>query len=116
MEGPELSFWLPNPQDGFTVGAYGILEPDPGKSQAIPLSRINGFLIPGLGFDRKGARLGRGKGYYDRTLRKAPGEKVALAFSEQVVDFDLPCDPWDVWMDALVTEKEVWNFQSPGKK
>lgn len=116
VEGNNLSFWTSDLDTGFTPGAFGILEPDPTKSQCIPVSQIKGFLVPGLGFDQNGARLGRGKGFYDRTLQKSPGEKVGLAFSEQVIMTDLPCDPWDVFMDALVTDKEVRNFQSSGEK
>jgi 5-formyltetrahydrofolate cyclo-ligase len=116
VEGNNLSFWTAAIPTGFIPGAFGILEPDPRKSQQIPVSQIKGFLVPGLGFDQKGARLGRGKGFYDRTLQKSPGEKVGVAFSEQVILTDLPCDPWDVFMDALVTDKEIKNFQSPGEK
>jgi 5-formyltetrahydrofolate cyclo-ligase len=116
VEGNDLSFWISNLDTGFVPGAFGILEPDPQKSQRISVSQIDGFLVPGLGFDKNGARLGRGKGFYDRTLQRSPGEKVGLAFSEQVIKSDLPCDPWDVFMDALVTDKEIRNFRSLGEK
>lgn len=114
VEGQDLTFWHPNSTNGFRAGYLGILEPDPKNSQPISLAQINGFLIPGLGFDNKGARLGRGKGFYDRVLQKSPGEKVGVAFSMQVIAEELPCDPWDIYMDALVTDLETKIFHRQG--
>jgi 5-formyltetrahydrofolate cyclo-ligase len=62
-------------------------------------------LVPGVAFDETGGRLGRGRGWYDRLLRRyANASRWGLAFALQVVA-DVPLDPWDVPMDAVVTER-----------
>jgi 5-formyltetrahydrofolate cyclo-ligase len=65
------------------------------------------FLVPGLAFDARGARLGRGHGWYDRALaRYAGGSRVGLAYEIQIVPH-LPEAPWDVRVDAIVTEARL---------
>lgn len=76
---------------------------------------VVGALVPALGFDRMGGRLGRGRGYYDRFLsetdakRKAQGLtpllKIGIGFHEQVVE-ELPCEKHDVKLDAVLTDRE----------
>ncbi len=95
--------------EGLVAGPHGTLEPvrknftDPGQ--------IGIFFVPGLAFDRKGGRLGWGRGYYDRFFSEsgARGLRVGLAFGFQV-GLRLPVERHDVLMDALVTEKEVLRF------
>jgi 5-formyltetrahydrofolate cyclo-ligase len=69
-------------------------------------------LVPGVGFDSSGMRLGRGAGFYDRALaelrRHGPVYAVGVAFECQVVD-SLPSDPWDQRMDAIVSEQRTWS-------
>ncbi len=76
----------------------------------VDLSAIDVFLVPGVAFSVGGGRLGRGGGYYDATLAQTQGWKVALAFECCVVN-ELPIEPNDVPMDALVTEARsvVWH-------
>ena len=65
------------------------------------------FLVPGLAFDARGVRLGRGVGWYDRALGRHPrGIRIGLAYEFQVVP-SLPEAPWDVRMHAIVTEARV---------
>ncbi len=88
---------------------FGLLEPvepvrsDPSR-RMLP-GEADALLIPGLGFDRDGWRLGYGKGYYDRLLRRAgPGpSRIALAFDVQLVD-RVPHGPADEPVHWLVTE------------
>lgn len=89
-----------------TAGVFGILEPRAGDLSS-PRS-IDLIFVPGLAFDRRGGRLGRGKGYYDRYLKTLRPEalKVGLAFSEQLIA-EVPCNEDDVNMDLLITEEEV---------
>lgn len=89
------------------IGAYGIAEP----SAACPLTRladIDVALVPGLGWDRKGGRLGRGGGYYDRLLAHPEfrGVRCGIFFSVQEMD-ELPMEQWDVRLDLIVTERET---------
>jgi 5-formyltetrahydrofolate cyclo-ligase len=85
------------------VTGWGITQPtaqaNPVASEAIDL-----WLIPGLAFDPRGVRLGWGRGYYDRLLSVAPGAKVGVAFEIQRFN-QLPSEPHDVRLEALVTER-----------
>jgi 5-formyltetrahydrofolate cyclo-ligase len=65
------------------------------------------FIGPGVGFDERGARLGRGAGCFDRALPRFGGAvRVGLAYEFQVVPL-LPEAPWDVRMDTVVTDARV---------
>lgn len=90
------------------IGAYGIKEPLPEKTETLPLEQIDLAIVPGVAFDKEGHRLGWGAGYYDRFLRSLPVgvPLIALAFDLQVVD-SIPAQPHDVAVDKIVTEKRV---------
>ncbi|MGQ9780388.1 MAG: 5-formyltetrahydrofolate cyclo-ligase [Bacillota bacterium] len=92
------------------VGTYGIREPRP-DAPPIPLRALDVVVVPGVGFDRRGYRLGYGAGYYDRVLDLLRPDcfKVGLAYACQVVPV-LPVDAHDRRLDALVTEEGVWRF------
>ncbi len=70
-----------------------------------PPRRIELVILPGLAFDKKGNRLGRGKAFYDRFLSAIdPGtRKIALAYAFQVID-SLPVSAHDVPVDEIITE------------
>jgi 5-formyltetrahydrofolate cyclo-ligase len=89
-------------------GYGGVLEP---KSAAIVSSRLDVIVVPGVGFDRGGGRLGQGGGHYDRTLAGLHPKtfRVGFGFSCQVVD-TIPRAAHDELLDALVTEAEVAYF------
>jgi 5-formyltetrahydrofolate cyclo-ligase len=80
--------------------------PEPIGSEIPALARdIKIILLPMLGFDRTGARIGYGAGYYDRFLEKNPGLfKIGIAFSCQEIE-RLPVDANDIRMDAIITEE-----------
>lgn len=87
----------------FVQGPFGVLEPAPG-SEAKDLQQIQGLLIPGLVFNKNGSRLGKGKGFYDKTLASYNGIKVGVCFEFQISSAQLPVETHDVTMDFLVTE------------
>lgn len=62
-------------------------------------------MVPGLGFDARGGRLGYGGGYYDRLLTRLPSTalRVAAAFSAQLLDA-VPMEPHDQYVSLIVTE------------
>lgn len=99
----QLDFYQP---DGFTVGPYGILEPS-AESQKVELSKVHGLLIPGLAFNKNGTRLGKGKGFYDRTLADFRGVKVGICFKFQISDPQLPFEELDVPVDYLISEAGI---------
>lgn len=95
-------------------GIAGLREPDSGEP--VSVERLDLVIVPALAFDRRGNRLGRGAGFYDRFLAspRFRGVAVGLAFREQVLD-DLPVQPNDVPMHMLVTDEEVLRFSRPGE-
>lgn len=92
-----------------TVGMYGVREPS-GDATAW-LYEVDFILVPGVAFDAKGGRLGRGGGYYDRLLAGIAAPKIGLAFDFQIVD-SVPLTEQDIRMDALVTETQALWFDS----
>jgi 5-formyltetrahydrofolate cyclo-ligase len=95
-------------------GTMGVLEPkhelrgDTGR-QVAPAA-LDLVVVPGLAFDRHGARLGYGKGYYDRLLHQIRPEaaKVAVCFECQLFD-EIPVLPHDICADIVVTESAVYR-------
>ncbi len=83
---------------------YGIPEPSIGE-KADP-EEIDFVAVPGIAFDRSGYRLGFGKGYYDRLLKRVSAPKVGVAYSFQVLD-SVPKEEWDEPVDLIVTEEGV---------
>ena len=96
--------------DAFVRDRYGIREPS--APEPWPAARIDLIAVPGLAFDRSGARLGRGGGFYDRFLAAADLRAVlcGLAFDEQVLG-ELPTEGHDRPVDLLVTDKETLRFR-----
>lgn len=91
---------------------YGVRSPQTGEPY--PVELIDLVVVPGLGFDPQGHRIGRGAGFYDRFLSQ-PGFRgviCGLALDEQVVDA-VPVHPHDVRLDMLVTDKRVLRFDQP---
>ena len=83
-------------------GRYGILEPPLDPRRIGDPAELELAVIPGIGFDREGARLGRGEGYFDRFLVEARrAYKIGLAFDCQVVE-KIPCAGHDIIMDEVI--------------
>lgn len=84
------------------IGKFQIREPG-GACPEVALSRFDLILVPGVAFDHKGRRLGRGQGYYDRWLRDARGATLCgMAFEEQWLE-EIPAEEHDITMQLVVT-------------
>ncbi len=81
-------------------GAFGIMEPTSNASPLSDFSAIDLAIVPGIAFTRKGDRLGRGKGFYDRLLPLLPCPCYGLGYTLQILH-SLPTDPWDVSLDGI---------------
>ncbi|MFB3894192.1 MAG: 5-formyltetrahydrofolate cyclo-ligase [Phycisphaerae bacterium] len=94
---------------GLVTSEQGIREPQYGEPW--PVESIDLIVLPALAFDRRGHRLGRGLGFYDRFLAnpRIRAFRCGLAFAEQVVD-ELPITQNDQPVDALVTDVEALRF------
>ncbi len=104
-----FSPWRPG--DPLVTNRYGIPEPDVASSSALEPEEMSLIVVPLVGFDDSGNRLGMGGGWYDRTLafrraQPAPPWLVGVGFSAQRID-DLAQEPWDVPVDALCTERDT---------
>lgn len=71
------------------------------------LDEVDMIVVPGVAFDKKNNRMGRGRGFYDRLLKQVPNAfKVGVAFNFQLFD-TIPTDPFDVPMDKVIVEKSI---------
>lgn len=92
---------LPYDESRLEIGSFHIEEPT--GNDTYPVEEIEMIVVPGVAFDRKGARLGRGKGFYDRLLKTAKAMKIGVGYEFQLLD-QLPSEPHDVAMDMVITE------------
>jgi len=91
--------------------AYGIEEPATAAAR-VPALQLDAVLLPLVGFDRRGNRLGMGAGYYDRALRRRLDAArrwrrprlIGVAFACQELE-RIPVSPWDVPLDLVITER-----------
>jgi 5-formyltetrahydrofolate cyclo-ligase len=99
---------LKDPERELTLGPWGILEPKGEFYRPFPLEEIDVVIVPGVAFDERGNRLGFGRGFYDKFLRRLSERVsfVALAFELQVVR-RLPSQSHDVAVDYIITEKRI---------
>ena len=115
----ELELFRLDAMGELEIGMYKILEPR-AELRDLPEKRVNVesldlIMVPGVGFDRRGARTGHGKGYYDKLLQHARRDTplVALAFECQLFE-EIPVADHDIFMDKLITEDHVYNGRGRG--
>ena len=84
--------------------ALGVLEPV-SCDRAWEVGEMDLAVVPGMAYDRKGNRLGRGKGYYDRLLKGYRGCKLGICFDFQLLDA-VPADAHDVPVDGVICGEE----------
>ncbi|MFK7850376.1 MAG: 5-formyltetrahydrofolate cyclo-ligase [Akkermansiaceae bacterium] len=89
-------------EDDMECGSFGIMEPKD-ELESMSVDEIDLFLCPGLGFDVRGGRIGRGKGFYDRMLSRARPNavKLGVCFGYQIVD-EVVMDEHDVRMNGVI--------------
>ncbi len=85
----------------FKKGAFSVLEPI--EKKIVEKELIDVFLVPGIAFDKKGARVGFGKGCYDRLLCDISAIKIGYCYDFQICD-EIPSEGHDIKMDFLITE------------
>ena len=87
-------------------GEYDISEP---KDNAPIEQNHDVVLVPCIGLDKGGNRIGYGVGFYDKYLRGKDVTKIALAYSKQIVK-TIPASIDDVKMDWIITEKDIFKI------
>nr|WP_202421707.1 5-formyltetrahydrofolate cyclo-ligase [Gordonia sp. SID5947] len=88
--------------DSLTRGRWGLLEPTGDRLGRDAVRAASVILVPAYAVDKSGTRLGRGAGYYDRTLTGLTADIVAVVFDDEVVD-SLPAAPHDVRVGWALT-------------
>lgn len=110
--------WFSRLGDGphWGLNRYGIPEYGHRRFNRLRASDLDVLFLPLLGFDRSGYRMGMGGGYYDASLAFLARRRrwhrprlIGLAFDAQQVD-RLPVDPWDIPLDAVITERAYYRF------
>lgn len=100
----KLSSWK-----NLTKGPYNILQPKKESIQKLNINDLDLIIIPGVGFDLKGHRIGHGTGYYDKLLKNfhhTPPPFIGLAFELQILE-EIPVEQHDIPVNKIVTEKRV---------
>ena len=116
----ELELFHLTDMSELAVGMYKILEPKP-ELRSLPAKQVRAeeldlVMVPGVAFDRRGGRMGHGKGYYDKLLQHARPDAplVALAFECQLFP-EIPVAAHDIFMDKIITEAAVYPGRGRGK-
>lgn len=103
---PHLSWRLWQPGDVLVKGGFGVREPGPDAPEVFPKA----LLVPLVAFDRRGGRIGYGKGHFDRAIAaletQHPVLTIGLAYAVQEID-EVPVEPHDRLLDIVITEAEL---------
>jgi 5-formyltetrahydrofolate cyclo-ligase len=108
IEEDKIAFYGLSTVKSLIRNRFGILEPLPCEQ----ISYIDMVVVPGIVFDKKGNRLGYGKGYYDRLLSGIKTFTIGLAYSFQLLEH-LPHDRFDERLDAIASEDGI-HYTIPG--
>lgn len=93
---------LPYDALGLQSGAFNIEEPT--GDEIVDGKDIDLIIVPGIAFDYKGNRVGRGKGYYDRLLRETTAIKIGVGYDFQLLEEDIEVEDHDVKVNAVITD------------
>lgn len=104
-----LAFFRVDRLSDLSPGSYEVPEPGEGAEAKAGPDSFDLVVVPGVAFDLKGNRIGYGKGYYDKFLKDVKSGIVALAYGFQVLSEEIPAEPHDMRVSAIVTEKKVFK-------
>lgn len=103
---PHLSWRLWQPGDVLIKGGFGVREPGPDAPEVFPKCLI----VPLVAFDRRGGRIGYGKGHFDRAIAaleaQHPTLTIGLAYAVQEIE-QVPVEDHDRLLDVIITETEI---------
>lgn len=106
-----MTFRYVTSKDQLKERTFGILEPDPECEVCHP-SNFSLLIVPGLVYDKKGFRIGYGKGFYDRFLSAFEGVSIGLCYASFSVP-EVPKGRYDRHVDVIITEKGVYAVNAP---
>lgn len=107
-KGSVMNFHYINSPEELEIGRFGLMEPSLQSEMFDPENDVGQcvVVIPALAYDKRGYRLGYGKGFYDRYFSTYGISRVGLIYSQFLVN-ELPHGKYDISVDILVSEKEV---------
>lgn len=106
INGNDMEFYYIGSYLDVSPGYFHIMEP---KGDMVAENEDALILVPGVAFGKNGARMGYGKGFYDKYLSAHPGHPtIAPAYEFQVLD-SLITQPWDVPVEQIVTENRIYQ-------
>jgi 5-formyltetrahydrofolate cyclo-ligase len=98
-----------NFKEGLVLGKFGVKEP---SNIGRRVNRIDLLIVPGIGFDNQGSRIGYGRGYFDEYLRKTKVSfSMGLGYEFQLVPYELPQLPSDQPINGLSVETGLVIFK-----
>lgn len=103
---------LPYDRTRLQYGSFHIEEPTGDDIEDI--DNIELIIVPGIAYDNRGNRVGRGKGYYDRLLSRTKATKIGIGYDFQLVD-EIDSEPHDITMDIVITDSRIINIKSRNK-
>ena len=90
---------------------YQIYEPNPNQSPLVIPEKDTIICVPCIAMDKQGYRLGFGGGYYDRYLSRYPSSHTIGVLYSDFIFSNIPKDPWDIKLTAVVTENGVQRYE-----
>ncbi|WP_454786054.1 5-formyltetrahydrofolate cyclo-ligase [Legionella sp. WA2024007413] len=106
-----LSFLPATADTPFQKNRYGIPEPDVSPDLAIAVEELELVFVPLVAFDVRCNRIGMGAGYYDRTFKgKENCPLFGVAYQFQRVDDYLEPEPWDIQLNAVITQRAIYWY------
>lgn len=103
---------LPYDKTSLKLGSFQIEEPDGDDIHSV--HEIDLIIVPGVGYDPRGNRVGRGKGYYDRLLSESKALKIGVGYDFQVVD-EIESEQHDIKVDIVITDRHFYHVASHRK-
>lgn len=103
---------LPYDKTQLHLGTFQIEEPVGDDVHSV--NEMELIIVPAVGYDSRGNRVGRGKGYYDRLLSDTKATKIGVAYDFQVFD-EIEKEPHDVSVDIIVTDRHYYHIASKRK-
>lgn len=104
-EGKLVLYQIPD-GEALRPGQFGIAEPESRADMLVLPAEIDFVFVPGLAFDRSGARVGYGRGFYDRLLAGCRAVSAGLCYREQLAH-GIPCEPHDRRVQIIITDEGV---------
>lgn len=92
---------LPYDETRLELGSFHIEEPT--GAETVNPSEIELIIVPAVAYDKKGNRVGRGKGFYDRLLKETKATKIGVCYEFQLFD-EVPAEAHDVRMDMIISQ------------